>query len=235
MISVIIPIHNEAGTLPRIAAEVERKLRDMGAEYELILCEDGSTDGSAEAARKLQSGSVRVIISQTRLGRGRSLSDAITAAKGDIVVYMDADLATDLFYLSKIISPIKAGADIATGSRLMVGSKVTGRGFIRDISSKGYNLMLRLLFKTSIKDHQCGFKAFRRSSVLPLLKEVQNPHWFWDSELLIRAQAKGLKVAEVPIVWGGRAQSRVNLISDIPEMGFAAIRLRLSMWQAKTF
>jgi hypothetical protein len=140
---------------------------------------------------------------------------------------MDADLSTDLSYLERLIREIEQGSDISTGSRLLAGSDVHGRSYLRAFFSRGYNLMLRLLFRTAIRDHQCGFKAFRKNKILPLLEKVGDKHWFWDSELLIRAQAEGHKLSEIPIRWSDRKESGVRLHSDIVSMGIAALLLRL--------
>ncbi len=233
MISVIMPVHNEAHILEANVARLMEGLDALGLECEIIISEDGSSDGSGAVARQLASERVLVLNSLQRLGRGLSLSNAIRAAHGDTVLYMDTDLATDLRHIRELADEIERGANIATGSRLLPGSKVHGRGALREFFSRGYNLLLRLLFKTSVHDHQCGFKAFNRQSVLPLLAQVKDRHWFWDSELLIRAQANGMTVTEIPVEWTDRKSSSVRLQSDIPQMGLAAILLRLRMWAAK--
>ncbi|MFN7991404.1 MAG: glycosyltransferase [Candidatus Micrarchaeia archaeon] len=229
MITIIVPVHNEAGTLRGCVMRIRRHLDSMKVAYEIILAEDGSTDQSLSIARSLAAGPVRVLSSEKRLGRGLALSDAIRSSKGEIVIYMDADLSTDLQHIGAILEEVGSGSDIATGSRLLPGSTVRGRTFLRTVSSRGYNLLLRVLFGSRIHDHQCGFKAFRRSSVIPLLAKVGDRHWFWDSELLLRAQEEGLKVSEIPVRWTDRLDSRVSLGSDIISMGAAAIRLRLRL------
>lgn len=216
------------GTVRAILAAAEKAAKGG---FEMMVAEDGSTDRTPEIAAKMAKADprIRVISTKKRIGRGASLANAIRSAKGEIVIYMDADLAADIKHLPQLIREIESGSDITTGSRLLPGSKVIGRRSIRDIASKGYNLLLRILFSTRIRDHQCGFKAFRKSSVLPILAQVKDTHWFWDSELLIRAQKEGLKATEFPIMWTDRKESTVRLQSDILNMGLAAIRLRLSL------
>jgi len=227
MISVIVPVHNEARTLAANMAELGRALDAF--DYEIIIAEDGSTDGSAAVAEKLKSKKIIVLSSPKRLGRGASLRNAILSSRGDVVIYTDADLSTDLRSLKPLVDEVRKGSDISTGSRLIPGSIIHGRNFIREFLSRSYNLLLRLLFRTKIHDHQCGFKAFRKKAILPLLDEVEAKHWFWDSELLIRAQKKGLKVSEIPVEWKDRAGSSVRLQSDIIGMGIAAIALRFRL------
>ncbi len=229
MISVILPVRNEAKIIKTNLEKITNHLNSLNYDYEIIIGEDSSTDKTLEVAKKLTSPNVKLFSSPKRLGRGLTIKKAIAASKGDIIVYMDIDLAADLNMLSELILSIENGADISTGSRLLPTSKVCGRSLIRTIFSKGYNLFLRTLFPTKIYDHQCGFKAFRKYSLLKsnLLSEVNDNHWFWDSELLIRGQIKGLKVTEIPIKWTDRKETGVKLHSDIVNMGLAAIRLRL--------
>jgi glycosyltransferase AglD len=234
MISVIVPVHNQAAMLAQAVAKLDGALGALGTGYEIILCEDGSTDGSRQVAEGLaRSKNIVLMSSAQRLGRGRALGNALRSARGSIVIYMDADLATDLRHVPELIRQVESSADIATGSRLLPASAVHGRSALREFFSRGYNLLLRLLFRTSVHDHQCGFKAFRKSSVLPLLSSVKDGGWFWDSELLIRAQARGLRVSEIPVEWADTEASTVRLQSDILRMGLSALRLRLDLWAGR--
>ena len=227
-VSIILPIFNEASALESNVPRLIGHLENCNFEYELMLCEDGSSDNSAEVARSfaLANKNIRPLIRRERLGRGKALANAVLEAKYNIIVYMDADLATDLKFLKPLVCEIEKGADISTGSRLLPGSKVMKRGLVREFASCGYNFLMRGLFNTGITDHQCGFKAFRKSSVLPILPEIRDSHWFWDSELLVLANRKGLKITEIPIEWADRDYSRVRLSSDILHMGISAIKLK---------
>jgi len=227
MITVVVPVYNESDILGANIVRLAKAMDSLGRDYEIIIAEDGSTDGSLAVAEKLKSRRVRILNSGNRIGRGLTLRNAMIAAKGGIIVHTDADLATDPMQIEKLIAGVENGLDICVGSRLLPGSKVHGRSLAREVSSRGYNLLVRALFKTSVRDHQCGFKAFRKSTLLPMLEHVQDRHWFWDTELLIRAQSKGLRVSEIPVAWTDRSRSNVRLSSDILYMGLAALRLRL--------
>lgn len=229
MLSIIIPVHNEAKILRANILRLQKELKYLGRPYEIIIAEDGSDDGSREIAQELQSKTIRAISFQQRMGRGLTLTKTIPQAQGQIVIYMDADLATDICHVEVLACAIEDRADIAIGSRLAPGSTVSGRSIERDFFSKGYNWMLRRMFKTSVQDHQCGFKAFSRETIVPLLEQIEDSHWFWDSELLIRAQEKGLKVVEIPVGWRDRPGSSVRLQHDVIQMAVASIRLRLKL------
>ena len=103
-------------------------------------------------------------------------------------------------------------------------SKVT-RGLSRRIASKCYNLMVRSFLGTKILDHQCGFKASKRKPLLEILDEVNATHWFWDTEMLVRASRKGHKVKEIPIEWTDKGRTKVRLIRDTVAMGSQILNL----------
>lgn len=169
---------------------------------------------------------VRLLHADERLGRGRALNRAIEAARYEVVCYYDVDLATDLAHLPELVGAIRSGADIATGSRLMPDSDIVRSGG-REVASRGYNFLVRTILRSRLHDHQCGFKAFRRERVLALVPEVQAPHWFWDTEVLVRGQRKGYVVKEFPVVWRQGPGTTVRF-KDVFSMGSQILGL---WWQ----
>lgn len=142
-----------------------------------------------------------------------------------MLCYIDVDLATDMKYLEKLIRAVSTdGYDFATGSRIMPESDAK-RPFKREFASRGYNFMVRLILHSKLYDHQCGFKAFRRGPLFELLDEIENQHWFWDTELLVRAQYRGYRVLEFPVYWRHGGSSKVNFAKDIVGMGSEVFRL----------
>jgi glycosyltransferase involved in cell wall biosynthesis len=225
---VIIPVYNEKGKLKRAVDETAARLSELAYPFEILIAEDGSNDGTYEFASKLASENpnIRLLHSDRRQGRGNALSRAIKATKGDVVCYIDVDLATDMDYLSVIINAvISGGYDFAMGSRLMPQSD-TKRSSTRSIASKTYNWMVRMFLGSKLFDHQCGFKAFRRDPVIRLLDQVKDGHWFWDTELLVRGQHEGLKMKEIPVKWLASNSTKVELKKDVYCMGSQIFRLR---------
>ncbi|MEM4272073.1 MAG: glycosyltransferase family 2 protein [Candidatus Bilamarchaeaceae archaeon] len=228
-VSIIIPIYNGE-------VHIEKALRSLGeimagTAYELIIAEDGSTDKTPEILEKLRPefSRMRILFSKTRLGKGKSLSQAILASKGEICLYMDVDAASGLSGIPTAINAMES-ADIVSGSRLFPGAKVS-RSLTREIFSRGYNLLIRILFGSKLHDHQCGFKALRREKITPLLPLVKDTHWFWDTEMLILAQRKGLKVKEIPVEWSEGSDSTVRVLRDtiymLGQMGRLFVDLNL--------
>jgi len=227
-VSVILPVFNDRPALERAIPESIAALSEITDTFEVIVAEDGSTDGSAEFVQAWHERDSRVILlhADERLGRGRALNRAIESASQSIICYYDVDLATDLTHLPELVGAIRDGADIATGSRLMPESKTIRSGG-REITSRGYNLLVRLLLGSKLFDHQCGFKAFRKERIHNLIPEIQATHWFWDTEVLVRGQRKGYRIAEFPVVWRQGPGTTVRF-KDIFSMGSQILGL---WWQ----
>jgi glycosyltransferase involved in cell wall biosynthesis len=226
--SIIFPAYNEAARIEQAVEKAIEALREILPRYEIIIAEDGSTDGTDKISSKLSAkySFVMHIHSGKRLGKGRALAQASKKARGEIIVYMDVDLATNMKHLKDLIQAIREGYDFATGSRYLPESRAE-RTVSRALASRIYNFIIRLLFRTGIKDHQCGFKAFNRIALLQIIDQVKAEHWFWDTEILVKASKKGYKIKEIPVEWKERETTKVRLLKDSITMFLQAIRLWL--------
>lgn len=227
-VTAIIPVFNDRPALEHAIPESLFILSTITEQFEVIVAEDGSTDGSAELVREFETKDPRVKLlhSDRRLGRGTALNRAIRQAQGTIVCYYDVDLATDMQHLPRLIEEIRKGADISTGSRLLPESDIR-RTESREIASRSYNFLVRHILGSRLCDHQCGFKAFNKAKILPVLPEIRSNHWFWDTELLVRAQRAGYKVTEFPVRWRAGKGTTVR-VKDVFGMGSSILRL---WWQ----
>ncbi len=216
-VSVVLPTYNEADSIEAAVTKVMNALRTYDGAYEIIIAEDGSTDGTDKKAAALAArfpGVVKHIHEEKRLGRGNALKNAFKQSGGSILVYMDVDLATDVRHLEALIRSVEVeGYDIATGSRMLAESRVKRSG-TRHIASRTYNLLVRGLLGSKVKDHQCGFKAFKREPLMLLLDEVGARHWFCDTEILVRAHRRGYRIKEIPVNWQGGKETKVRLMKD---------------------
>ena len=229
-VSVILPAYNEAKRIRDTVVVTAETLKEITPSFEIIIAEDGSTDRTADIAAELsrKHDYVKHLHSNARQGRGRALNRAFKFASGDILCYIDVDLATNMKHLRELIDAIRyEGYDLSTGSRMMPESDVK-RPLKRGLASKGFNFFTRTLLRSKLYDHQCGFKGFKRESLFELLDSVEDEHWFWDTELLVRAQHAGYKVKEFPVVWRHGGATKVDLIKDVIGMGSQILRL---WWQ----
>ena len=225
-ITIVFPAHNEVDYLERAIEETENFLLGIDQDFEIIIAEDGSKDGTGEVARRVADSNrlVKLMHHNERLGRGRALSEAFKKSEGLILVYMDVDLSTDVRFLAPLIGAISEGYDVVTGSRAHPQSRVH-RSLTRMIVSLMYNSLVRLLLGSNIRDHQCGFKAFNRESLFKLLDKAHAKHWFWDTEILVLAQLMRLRIKVIPIIWSEGPKTKVNLVKDFFEMGSHLLRL----------
>jgi uncharacterized membrane protein YbhN (UPF0104 family) len=227
-VSVVLPAYNEADTIEQTVSTTLATLVSFLPEdtYEVIVAEDGCSDRTPEIATRLanEDSRIRHVHSDDRLGRGGALEYAFDQADGDTLVYFDTDLATDMSHLEELVNAVRIdGYDVATGSRWMPENRAD-RPAKRGIPSFGYNTLVRAVLRSDLKDHQCGFKAFDRQALETLLPIVQDEHWFWDTELLVKAQRNGYRVQEFPVDWTPKGDSKVDIVRDVFGMGSQILR-----------
>jgi putative flippase GtrA len=213
-VEVVLPVYNEEVALER---SVRRLYRFLSAEFPfswgILVADNASTDATPAIARRLAAELPHVsVLRLERKGRGRALRAAWSASGAQVVCYMDVDLSTDLRGLLPLVAPLLSGhSDLAIGTRLAHGSRVV-RGPKRELISRGYNRLLHAALRARFSDAQCGFKA-ARTAVLGegLLAAVRDDGWFFDTELLVLAQRRGLRIHEVPVDWVDDPDSRVHI------------------------
>jgi len=215
-LSVIIPAYNEADNLKNNLPKIIKATLNLEPSSEFIVAIDGSSDNTSEVMDQLvkEHGSIILLLpSPHRLGKGKAIAQAIGSSKGDFIVFMDPDLAVDLTCLKPLIETVRNGYDICIGSRLLKDSQIN-RSYSRELSSVFFNMLVRLFLSSEIKDHQCGFKAFKADKIRRVLHEINNTHFCWDTELLIRAQQQGFTIAEIPVIWTEPKETKVSLLRD---------------------
>ncbi|WP_167001370.1 bifunctional glycosyltransferase family 2/GtrA family protein [Mumia sp. ZJ430] len=217
VIDVVVPVLNEAHILERSVQRLRTYL-DLEVPFacRVVIADNDSTDGTAEVAERLAAtlSDVRLVRVPER-GRGRALSTVWSRSDATVVAYMDVDLSTDLGALMPLVAPLLSGhSDVAIGTRLRRDSRVV-RGVKREILSRGYNALLRVVLGARFSDAQCGFKAVRTDVAKALLPYVEDTGWFFDTELLVLAERAGLRIAEVPVDWVDDPDSRVAIASTV--------------------
>lgn len=232
-VSVVIPAYNEARRLgATLTSIVEYLHANTFARYEVIVVDDGSSDATASIARAFarrhNTGNVRVLRAQKNLGKGAALSRGIVACQGDLVLCTDADLSTPIEELDKLLRPIRAGADIAIGSRSARGSIVLNKPWYRKLLSAASSAVIRHTLRLPYRDTQCGFKLYRHEAALALFKDLTLPRFSYDIEVLSRAHTRGLRVAEVGVRWEHRELTTVRA-RDIMQSLVDIFRVRFGL------
>ncbi len=228
-LDVFIPVYNEERALPKSIERLHGFLAEhIPYRWLIVIADNASTDGTLTIARQLAGDYDRVkAIHLDQKGRGRALRQAWLQSDADVLAYMDVDLSTDLGALRPLIDRIIVdGYDVAIGSRLMKGATVT-RQWKRELTSRIYNVLIKLMFpRRTFSDAQCGFKAIRADAARVLVPLVVNNEWFFDTELLLRAQQLGYRVAEVPVEWVEDLDTRVDVLKTALEDIRGLIRVR---------
>jgi glycosyltransferase involved in cell wall biosynthesis len=215
VVDVVIPVYNEETDLGPCVTRLHHYLStSLPYSFQVTIVDNASTDGTPAVAEALSQllPHVRVIRLDVK-GRGHALKAAWSASTSPVLSYMDVDLSTDLAAVLPLLAPLISGhSDIAIGTRFAHSARVV-RGLKREVISRAYNLILRATLAVTFSDAQCGFKAIRRDAAERLLPEIRDGGWFFDTELLVLAEQKGLRIHEVPVDWIDDPDSRVHLTS----------------------
>jgi len=211
LVDFTLPIYNEEKILEENVLKLRDFLLSLNPPYQwrLVLLVNGSRDQSYQIAQELEKKYPATIMAVNipEPGRGQALKKYWLKSEADILAYMDADLATSLNNIPDLINPLFDDKyQISSGCRLTKKSD-TERSWSRELISRGYNLLSRLILDHHFLDLQCGFKAINKKAFLALAESIQDPNWFFDTELMILGQKAGQTILEVPISW---SESRSN-------------------------
>jgi glycosyltransferase involved in cell wall biosynthesis len=214
-VDCVIPVYNEERDLGRAVETLCAFLRAHGSGYRwrVVVADNASVDSTLAVAQSLVARypAEVAVVHLERKGRGRALRAAWTASDADLLCYMDVDLSTDLRHLPTLLGALASDADVAFGSRLKPGKQVR-RGLKRELISRAYNLLIKVLFGHHFYDAQCGFKGVTRRVVEEVVPLVEDQAWFFDTELLLIAEHNGYRLREIPVRWEDDPDSRVRIV-----------------------
>ncbi len=216
-LTIILPVYNEERRLEHSFRQLgERAASEpWGDDFELIVVDDGSTDATVGAAEReaAELDRARVVRLPWHAGKGAAVRLGMTVAHGDAIVFMDADLATDLGALAECLEALRH-ADVVVGSRKAPGAVVTGRTRVRSMLHRGFGSHARRLASVPTDDPQCGFKAFRSEAGKVLFSMSRVDGFGFDVEILLLAQKLGYRIAELPVRWHAVDGSHVHVLRD---------------------
>jgi len=214
-IEIVLPVLNEERVIERSVRRLHEFLRqEFPVPARITIVDNASTDLTPYIAARIATELEEVgYLRLERKGRGLALREAWSVTDAPVACYMDIDLSTDLKALFPLVAPLLSGhSDMAIGTRLARSANVS-RGTKREFISRSYNRILKTMLRARFTDAQCGFKAIRTDVIGPLLPEVRDDGWFFDTELLMLAQRRGLRIHEVPVDWIDDPDSRVDILS----------------------
>lgn len=227
--SIVVPAYNESR---RISASLEKVLDYLSAkgwDAEVVVVNDGSKDDTAAVVGGFvrRDSRIRLIENPGNRGKGYSVRNGMLHARGEMLIFSDADLSAPIAEAEKLAAAIKAGADVAIGSRWMRPELMTERQpLMRQLFGRIFNLYMRILLGLGFKDTQCGLKAFTRQAALQIFPRQRIERWGFDPELLFIARRLKLAVAEVPVEWAHDDRSKINPLMDGIKMAIEVLRVR---------
>lgn len=227
--SIVIPAYNEGRRLAPTLQQVLAYLQQQGWDAEVIVVNDGSTDNTAEIAGSFAARHPEVVLLENpgNRGKGYSVRHGILKARGEVIVFSDADLSSPIEEMPKLLQAISAGADIAIGSRwLRAELQTTRQSLHRQLFGRIFNGLNRVVLGLQFKDTQCGFKAFTRRAAQTILPLQQIERWGFDPEILFLARKFGFRAVEVPVRWGHVGGTRINPLVDGARMFQEMLRIR---------
>jgi len=229
-LSLIIPAYNEAERIGRGLQTVIAWVEQCCITTELIVVDDGSTDGTAEVVKVAVGDSLplRILRNEPNRGKGFSVRRGLLEGKGAIVGFSDADFSTPIEEADRLLAAInEEGYDIAIGSRAMKESILAQRqAWYREYAGRAFSLCYRLVLIPGIVDSQCGFKFLRREVAHAVLPHQTLEDWAFDAEVLYIARRLGYTIAQIPIRWVNDPSSKVKMLRDGPKMA-------LDVWRAR--
>jgi glycosyltransferase involved in cell wall biosynthesis len=227
--SIVIPAYNEGARLGATLEKVLKYVREQGWNAEVIVVNDGSRDHTAELVRGFakKDPMLRLVENPDNRGKGFSVRNGMLNARGEVIVFSDADLSSPIEEMPKLLAALGAGADIAIGSRWLRAELQTQRQSLhRQVFGRVFNLLLKIILGLRFKDTQCGFKAFTRQATQTILPLQRIERWGFDPEILFLAGKFGFRVEEVPVLWGHSGDTRIHPLLDGARMFQEMVRIR---------
>jgi len=240
-LSVVIPTYNEEERIRKTLARVFDFLGQKDYEYEVLVVDDGSKDNTVGIIEDFFGGRSELrLIKNPHKGKGFTVRTGILEAKGDFILFSDADLAAPIEELDRLLMWVRdQGFDLAIASREGFGSKRVDEPWWRHLLGRGFNFLVQLLALPGIEDSQCGFKLFKRAAARDIFKRLhvygaqaqELKHAYlgaFDVEVLYLARKLGYKIKEVPITWRYVRTERLNPLRDSWKMFWDVVRIRWS-------
>jgi dolichyl-phosphate beta-glucosyltransferase len=219
-LAIIVPAYNEESRLPGTLERISQYIQAQRPNTEVIVVDDGSTDGTAQVAAGFRGkiANLQVISNGVNRGKGFSVRSGSLKARGDIVLFTDADLSAPIEEAEKLFEALK-NCDVAIGSRAMNRKLIGARqSAFREFAGILFNKIVRTILRLPFVDTQCGFKGFRRERCKIIFEQQTIERFGFDPELLYLARHHGLRTVEVPVRWAHSPATKVSMLRDSLQM-----------------
>jgi len=236
-LSVVVPCFCEGKTIFENLKKIEQYLRNNFSDYELIAVNDGSSDNTSEELSRAASQIPKILVidNKINMGKGKVVRDGVLKSAGDVIMFLDADLAMPIEDVGKFIVEIKNGYALAIASRFVPGLKVMKPVlWYRKIMEKIFRIIRMIIINNyTVKDTQCGFKVFSRKAALEIFPLTKINRFAFDAEIIFIAQKRGYRIKELPIVLQNPATSSIRIFRDSFNMFCDLFKIRLNSFLGK--
>jgi len=231
--SIIIPAYNEEKRISKTVARILEFFEKKKVDFEIIVVNDGSKDKTSEAVKIFRNKKIRLLEFSPNHGKGFAVKQGMLNAKGDIILFSDADLSTPIEEFDKLINYIK-DFDVIIGSRSIKGANVVKhQPFYRELMGKIFNKIVRLFTIRGIIDTQCGFKIFNQKAAKDVFSRTRITGFGFDVEALFLAKILKYKIKEVPVTWINDEQTKISPVKDSLKMFIEVLKVRINYWEGK--
>jgi len=230
-LSIVIPAYNESERIVPTVGAIASYVCGLGKPWELLIADDGSKDDTVALCQGLELANLRVLIAPQNGGKGSAVQRGMLAARGELVLFADADNSTPIEELGAMIAKIDAGYDVVVGSRAANGAQEAHRSLLRRTMSKTLRGMIRPIFNLQVSDTQCGFKLFRRTAAQRLFGAQTIRGFSFDLEILYLANKWGYRIAEQPVAWVDAPGSKVDSAKEIKRFLKDMARIKFNDFQ----
>ncbi len=229
-LSLIIPAYNEEKIIADNLEKVSRFLKAKEYGWEIIVVNDGSKDSTAEIVERLSEKDkrIRIINLGVNQGKGVAIRAGVLGAKGEYILFSDADLSVPINFVDSFLVTLGEGADVAIGSRRVVRSNIIKhQKLLRESLGRAFTMLSKITTFTNISDFTCGFKGFERDAAIAIFSRTLINRWVYDTEILFLAKKLKYKIVEIPVDWVNRGDSRVKLMKVIIPSFIDLFRIRM--------
>jgi len=228
-LSIIVPAYNEEKRLPETLKKIHKYLARRKFRFEILVVDDGSTDHTTKSAVSVKGLKVKVIKNRTNRGKGFSINRGIKKAKGDIILFTDADLSTPILFFDNFLKLHNSGIDVVIASRAVKGSrKKIKQPFYRDLGGKIFNLFVKVITGLMLNDTQCGFKSFTKKAAKNIFSRQTIFDFGFDAEILFITRQLGYSVKESPVDWYDSPATKVRVFKDTLKMVSGLLIIRFN-------
>ena len=231
-LSIVIPAYNEEERIVPTIGAIASYVSDLGFPWELIIADDGSKDNTVKIVQELGLANVRVLVAEKNGGKGSAVRRGMLAARGQYVLFDDADNSTPIEELKKVLAKLETeNYDVAVGSRAVAGSEEAKRSPLRRLMSGTLRWIVQNIFKIGVNDTQCGFKLFTHEAAQKLYQSQTIAGFSFDLEILYLAHKYDFRIAEVPVAWVDAPGSKVDTTKEAQRFLRDLVRIKMNDWR----